>query len=111
MVEKRKTIAFQVDRNGIPIQAGSDIVAVLNISVSDTDWTEVKTPVGVDIKALVARMRAGGGFRIAISATGTTYYTVGSGGEVALALVKGDDETIFFAQADVAGTMEVLLVR
>ena len=108
-MEKRITIPFKRDRNGVPVQAGSDL-RILNVSLSAEVWTEIKTPADFDIKALMIKTRNGAGFKIA-STSGGEYYTIPPSAQVSMSLVKGDDETIFHVKADSEDVLEVVLVR
>ena len=108
-VEKRKTVPFERDRNGVPVQAGSDL-RILNITLSTGVWTEIKTPTDFDIKTLTLKTRNGAGFRIA-STPGGEYYTIPASAQFSMSLVKGNDETIFQVQSETEEVLEVMLVR
>ena len=108
-MEKRITIPFKRDRNGVPVQAGSDL-RILNVSLSTEVWTEIKTPADFDIKALMLKTRTGAGFKIA-STSGGEYYTIPSNSQFSMSLVKGNDETIFQVRSETEEVLEVMLVR
>lgn len=108
--EKRKIIELQADKNGVSIQSTSEIVSILNPSITTGAWTEIKTPVDADMKSFYAKMRDGSGFKISTSAAGATYITFSY--DAAMDIVKGDDETLFYVQAETtSGVFEIALLR
>jgi hypothetical protein len=92
--------------NGHPIQGGSIISGVLNVTVGDSTWTTVKTT--QSCKALLCKLRTGSAWKLRRVGE-STYITIDDALSLDLALMEG--ENLGQVQtASGADTLEVLLL-
>ena len=113
-MRQQRSKPYRGDPNNIKIDGGSEFVGVLNFPLTDGAWTEIvlaSTPNDFGIKAFLAHERGGGDWRLAITDSPSTYYSVRKGLPLSANIARQHGETIFWAQSvSPTGTLEILLL-
>lgn len=102
---------LRLDQNMNKINGVEAIIDILNLDVNNSTWTAVQLPntLGVACKTVVAKLRAGGAWKISHESDGSTYLTVAS--DISINLVQDKNATLFYAQSAAAsGVLEVMLL-
>lgn len=105
-------LALPRDTSGETINAGRNIIDILNATVTSDDWTAIclsRSGEKMACKSISAGMRDGSNWKLSHLFDGESYRTVR--GTIALDIVKERGERLFFVQASSGtGTLEVILL-
>jgi hypothetical protein len=97
------------DKQGSPIQAITNVIAVSTISITSSSYVAVSVPVAVSCKSIYVKTRAGNSWRLATSSSPSSYILMDSG--FSLAIVRTSPSVLFYAKADsTSDTLEILFM-
>lgn len=114
MARQQRSKPYRRDPDNLKIDGGSEFVAILEFALTSGAWTEVvipATPNDLGCKAFLAHERGGGDWRVGITDTPATHFTVRKGLPLSANIARQHGETIFWAQSvSASGTLEVILL-
>lgn len=97
------------DPTGMPIQAISKVINIMNISITTSSYVAVSVPVAVPCKSVYIKTRSGNSWRMATSSNPSSYALIDF--NVSLALVAPATTVLFYVRADTSNdTLEVIFM-